>query len=97
MHTSDHAIFGKIKYYDKSGKPHELNLIDKDSILNSYIFKQIKRNIRFPQYDFVREFFDPTSPKFDIGALVEAINIYQKTQLNFDAVKALNDKQLSRE
>lgn len=91
LHTFDNAVFGVIKYYDSKGKEHSLKIIDKDSILNSWIFKEVKRNINFPQYASVRETFDPNNPKFNIDSLVQAINIYQKSKLNKEKLKELTD------
>lgn len=68
----------KYSYTDKNGKEKQetLKLSDKDSIVNSYIYKQIRKNKNFSQYAHLGESYNPFKPEFSVASLMEAIQIY---------------------
>lgn len=83
----ENVVFAKIQYefYDgksaKEGKPIQrtLNITDKDSLRNSYIYREVYRNaMKYANYASVRDFIDVDSPKFNIGKFIEAIDIFNR-------------------
>ena len=77
----ENVVFAQIKYniyeFGKT-EPTErtLNITDKDSIRNSYIYKEIFKNRFYDNYESVRDYIDIESPKFDLEKFIEAIHIY---------------------
>lgn len=84
--SGENVVFGTIKYttWNKDGNLEErtLKITDKDSILRSRIYQELTRQLRYPQYDHLRERVLVGSPKFNIKSLAEAIDIYTKSQVS---------------
>lgn len=84
----------KYSYIDSEGNEVEkqLKLSDKDSIVNSYIYKQIRKNRNFEQFKHLGETYNPYSPTFSVESLVEAIKIYNATEtLKKEALSKLSE------
>lgn len=84
--SGENIVFGRLKYryWNNEGKLTEgvLKISDKDSILRSRVYQDLMRQIIYPQYDGLRERVLVGSPKFNINALAEAIDIYTQGQVS---------------
>lgn len=84
--SGENIVFGTIKYttWNKDGNLEErtLKITDKDSILRSRIYQDLTRQLNYPQYAHLKERVLVGSPKFNINALAEAIDIYTESQIS---------------
>ena len=84
----EYISLANVVYTDNAGKERTLKLIDKDSILNSWVYKQIHKSISYHKrnsgdnspYTSIGNAYNPTDATFNVGKFIEALEIWNEEQ-----------------